>query len=220
MKYFALCAFLVCARAETLHYTINWQSGLNLGEATLTSGRSLWVDNGKEIPRWNFDLDIDASVPGFAIQDHYVSSAGAELCAAKLERTLHRGSHKSEETVTFDQEGHAITRGGKTESSMPSCVRDGLAFLQFARQELAQGRLAAQQPVILGASYNVRLEFGGTEKIKKMGQMVDADRIHATVKGPASDLAFDIYFGKDEARTPIAARIPLSLGAFSVELAH
>lgn len=220
MKYFALSVFLVCAHAETLHYTINWQSGLSLGEATLTSGRSTWVVNGAETAQWNFDLDVDASVPGFAIRDHYVSSAGPEICSAKLERTLHRGSHKSEEVVTFDQAAHSVTRGDKTESSMPACVRDGLSFLQFARQELAQGRLAPQQSVILGAAYNVRLEFAGTEKIKKLGQMVDADRIHATIRGPASDLSVDIFFGKDEARTPLAARIPLTLGTFSVELAH
>lgn len=227
MKYVVLCVLAVSARAETLHYVINWQSGLNLGEATLSSGRSTWVVNGVDTPRWNFDLDIDAGVPGFAVSDHYTSSAGTDICSAKLEKTVHHGSRKSDETVTFDQEQHTATRegrpsviGAKTEFSVPSCGRDALAFLQFVRQELAQGRLAAQGPVILGAEYNVRLEFGGTEQVKRLGKMVDADRIHATIKGPASDLGVDILFGKDEARTPLAARIPLALGTFSVELAH
>ncbi len=232
MKYLMACALLVCARAETLHYAINWQSGLSLGEATLTSGQSTLIVNGVDTPRWNFDLDIDASVPGFAITDHYTSiagsgSAGAEICSAKLDKTVHRGSHRSEETVTFDQEQHSVNRethpsgiGGTSDISAPACARDALAFLQFVRQELAQGRLAPQGPVILGAAYNVRLEFAGTEQIKKLGQMVTADRIHATIKGPSSDLAVDIFFGKDDARTPLAARIPLALGTFSVELAH
>jgi hypothetical protein len=227
MKYLVVCALVVCARAETLHYAINWQSGLSLGEATLTSGQSTMIVNGVDTPRWNFDLDIDASVPGFAVTDHYTSSAGPEICSAKLDKTVHRGSHKSEETATFDQEQHAVNRethpsgvGGTSQIQVPACARDGLAFLQFVRRELAQGRLAAQGPVILGAAYNVRLEFAGTEKIKKLGQMVDADRIHATIKGPSSDLAVDIFFGKDDARTPLAARIPLALGTFSVELAH
>ena len=105
MKYAALVVFFwVGARAETLHYAINWQSGLSLGEATLTSGRSTWVVNGVDTPHWSFDLDIDASVPGFAVNDHYVSSAGADICSAKLDKTVRRGSHKSEETLTFDQE--------------------------------------------------------------------------------------------------------------------
>jgi hypothetical protein len=227
MKYAAFFVFLVGAHAETLHYAINWQSGLSLGEATLTSGRSTWVVNGVDTPHWSFDLDIDASVPGFAVNDHYVSSAGADICSAKLDKTVRRGSHKSEETLTFDQEQHSVTRethpsgiGGKSDVSVAACARDGLAFLQFMRQELAQGRLAPQGPVILGAAYNVRLEFAGTEQVKKLGKMVDADRIHATIKGPGSDLGVDILFGKDEARTPLAVRIPLALGTFSVELAH
>lgn len=227
MKYAVFCAFLACAHAQTLHYVINWQSGLNLGEATLSSQKSSQTVNGAQTPRWNFSLDIDAGVPGFDISDQYTSSAAGDLCSAKLEKTVHHGHRRSEETVLFDQDQHTVTRqthptgiGGTSETSAPSCARDALAYLQFVRQELAQGRLAPQGPVILGAEYNVRLEFAGTEQIKKLGQMVEADKIHATIQGPASDLGVDIFFAKDPARTPVAARIPLSLGTFSVELSH
>jgi len=224
----SISMFLASVHAETLHYVVNWQSGLSLGEATLTSSRDLWVVSGAEMARWNFDLDIDASVPGFAIRDHYTSTAGSEVCSATLDKTVHRGSHKSEEIVTFDQDQHTITRamqpegdgGGRSDASVGPCARDALAFLQFVRQELAQGRLAAQQSVVLGSLYNVRLEFGGTETIKKFGQPIEADRIHATIKGPASEVAVDIFFAKDEGRTPVLARIPLPLGTFTVELAH
>jgi hypothetical protein len=227
MKYALLLAFLVSARAESLHYVVDWPSGLSLGEATLTSNRALWVVGGVEKAQWNFDLDIDASVPGFAIRDHYISSAGAEMCSAKLDKTVNRGSHKSEETVTFDQDKHTVTRethpsgvGGKSDVSVGQCARDGLAFLQFVRQELAQGRLVPQQPVVLGGLYNVRLEFAGTETVKKLGKPVEADRIHATIKGPASNLGVDIFFAKDEGRTPVSVKIPLELGSFTMELAH
>src|SRR5271170_3810204 len=145
MKLAVLFGCLVSARAETLHYVINWQSGLNLGEASLSSSRALWVVGGAETARWSFDLDVDASVPGFAIRDHYTASAGPEICSAKLDKTVHRGNHKSEEKVTFDQEQHTITRTtqpegpgvGTSDASVPPCARDGLAFLQFVRQELA-----------------------------------------------------------------------------------
>jgi hypothetical protein len=233
MKYAVMFALLVSgfpgsAHAETLHYVINWQSGLSLGEATLTSSRDLWVVSGTEKAQWNFGLDIDASVPGFAIRDHYASSAGPEICSAKLDKTVSRGSHKSEEKVTFDQEQHTITRtmqpegegGGRSDASVSPCARDGLAFLQFVRQELAQGRLVPQQPVVFGGPYNVRLEFAGTETLKKLGQPVEADRIHATIRGPACDLGVDVFFAKDDVRTPVLARIPLPLGTFTVELAH
>ncbi len=228
MKCAVLLALMASIHAEALHYVINWQSGLSLGEATLASTRSLWVVSGVETASWSFDLDIDASVPGFAIRDHYTSGADSATCSAKLDKVVHRGSHKSEEIETFDQQQHTVTRatqpegdgGGKSDISVGPCARDALAFLQFARQELAQGRLAAQQSVVLGSLYNVRLEFGGTETIKKLGQPIQADRIHATIKGPASELAVDIFFAKDEVRTPVLARIPLPLGTFTVELAH
>jgi len=239
MNYAVRFAFLISisAHAETLHYVVNWQSGLSLGEATLSSNRSLWVVAGVETAQWKFDLDIDASVPGFAIRDQYSSivspgtaspgGAGKEICSAKLDKTVHRGSRKSEETVTFDQDQHTVTRethpegiGGKSDAAVGPCARDALAFLQFVRQELAQGRLVPQQSVVLGSLYNVRLEFAGTETMKKLGKPVQADRIHATIKGPASELAVDIFFAQDEVRTPVLARIPLALGTFSVELAH
>jgi hypothetical protein len=225
---FLVSAFPGSARAETLHYVVNWQSGLSLGEATLTTNRSLWVVGGVETAQWKFGLDIDASVPGFAIRDQYTSSAGKEICSAKLDKTVHRGAKKSEEAVTFDQDEHTVTRTtqpdgpgvGKSDASVGPCARDALAFLQYVRQELAQGRLVPQQPVVLGSQYNVRLEFAGTETVKKMGKPVEADRIHVTIKGPASDVGADIFFAKDEVRTPVLARIPLSLGTFTVELAH
>jgi hypothetical protein len=231
MKFVVLLAVLVSAHAESLHYVVNWQSGLSLGEATLSSNRALWVVGGVEKAQWIFDFDVDASVPGFAIRDHYNSAAGDEICSTKLDKTIQRGGRKSEETVTFDQSQHTVTRetqlpgigtgvGGKSDLSVGPCARDALAFLQFARQELAQGRLTPQQYVVLGNLYNVRLEFGGTETVKKFGQPIQADRIHATIKGPASEIAVDIFFAKDEVRTPVLARIPLSLGTFSVELAH
>jgi hypothetical protein len=233
MKHAILFAFLVSAHAETLHYVVNWQSGLSLGEATLSSSRALWVVGGTESPRWSFDMDIDASVPGFAIRDHYSSTAtpngtGPEICSLKLDKTVSRGTHKSEEKVTFDQEEHTITRamqpegdgGGKSDASVSACARDGLAFLQVVRQELAQGRLVPQQPVVLGSQYNVRLEFAGTETLKKLGQPIETDHIHATIRGPASDLGVEVFFAKDAVRTPVLARIPLPLGTFTVELAH
>ena len=226
MKYLVvLFALAASASSQTLHYVINWQSGLSLGEATLTSIRSTTASGASEAAPWSFDLSIDAGVPGFSIRDHYTSTASKELCSAQLDRSIHHGNRAGEETATFDQENHSVTRetrvtgGGKSDIPAPACAHDALAYLQFVRQELAEGKLAPQQPVILGAAYDVRLEFAGTETVKKLGKPAEADKIHATIKGPASDLSVDIFFAKDQARTPLLARIPLALGVFSVELA-
>lgn len=217
MRYAVFLCMLFTASGETLHYAINWPSGLSLGEATLSSTVS------KE--GVTSDFEIDAGVPGFAIRDHYHSSASEKFCSTKLDKSIHRGSHKNEETVTFHQDKHTITRqthadGGKSDVDVTDCARDALTYLAFARQELAQGRLAPPQSVVLGGLYNVRLDAAGTQPVNVSGKAMDADRIQATIKGPASNLTVEIFFARDSARTPVLIRIPLPLGTFTAELIH
>jgi hypothetical protein len=224
MKFCIFVLFLVSAQAESLHYNINWPSGLSLGEATLSSERGAAGEGVAEkgARPWRFGLDIDASVPGFAIRDHYHSTAGADLCSSQLDKSAEHGKHKTEEKITFDQQGNTITRettgGGKADSSVSSCARDALSFLQFVRSELAQGRVAAQQQVVLGALYQASIQYTGTQSIRLGDKKVEADRTVATIKGPAADVTVEIFFARDAARTPLLARIPLSLGTFTVEL--
>jgi hypothetical protein len=233
MKFLAVC-FAVCLavpsvtslRAESLTYAISWPSGLSLGEATLTSDQKSDQKHDAAGPKgsgpWSFHLDLDASVPGFAIRDQYQSKADAGLCSAELKKSVSHGGRKSEEKVVFDQQKNTATResgsSGKTEIDVPACAHDALAFLQFARMELAQGRMAPQQAVIFGAAYQVRLVFIGTQPVNVDGKRVDADHLQATIKGPSREYTIELFFSRDAARTPVMARIPLPLGAFTVEL--
>ncbi len=215
MKYFAFLLCVLPLSAESLRYSINWASGLSLGEATLHS------DKGKEA--WDFEVTMDASIPGFALRDRYQSAATPDLCSLQLEKSFTHGNRKGDEKTIFDQQNHTASRetqngGGKSELSVPACAKDALTFMQFARSELAQGRLAPPQAVVFGAIYNVRIEYTGAQKIRVGDQMADADRILATIKGPTSDLTVEIFFARDAARTPLLAHIPLSLGTFTVEL--
>jgi hypothetical protein len=214
---FFLCSLCVCA--ESLHYTINWPSGLSLGEATLDSSRAA---GEKGAGGWNFTLDIDAGIPGYSVRDQYHATSGADLCGISLTKKFVHGSHTTEEKTTFDQQNHSITRetlkGGKSDTSVPACARDAFSYIQFVRKELAEGRLAPQQPVVFGAVYDIRLEFSGTQTIKVGDQSVQADRIVANIKGPSSDISVEVFFSRDAARTPLLARLPLALGTFSVEL--
>src|SRR5271168_3412143 len=103
MKYIAfllLCAFPV--PAESLRYSINWARGLSLGEATLRA------DKGKEV--WDFEVTMDASIPGFALRDDYRSAATLDLCSLELDKTFTHGSKKADEKITFDQQDHTATR--------------------------------------------------------------------------------------------------------------
>jgi len=223
MKFVFFLCFILSASGESLRYTINWPSGLSLGEATLRSDRLRDKTGEKPREQWDFALDIDASVPGFVVRDHYQSTASADLCSTQLEKSYTHGKRKAEERIVFDQQKNTATRqtlngGGKSEISIPPCARDALTFIQFARRELAQGRLAPQQQVVFGAVYQVRIEFTGGQNIRVGEERLDADRIVATLKGPSTDLTVEVYFARDAARTPLLARIPLALGAFTVEL--
>jgi hypothetical protein len=216
MKTFLLVALTALAlQGETLHYVINWQSGLNLGEAALTSNKTADGD-------WTFNVTLDAAVPGYTIRDSYKSATDAKLCSSLLEKTVARGTRKSGEKLTFDQQKHSVKRetsgGGQSQQSIAECAHDALSFLQFVRQELAQGRLVANQPVYLGAKYDVQLAFTGMEAVRRDNKQVDADKVRVSVHGPKSDTTFELLFARDAVRTPLLARLPLSLGTFTVEL--
>jgi hypothetical protein len=213
-------AMIPGSTAEHLTYSVNWPSGLSLGEMTISASR-ISGDTGKA-GRLAFDGALDASLPGFTIGDHYQSEASGDFCTAHFEKHIRHGARASEETSTFDPAGNRLTRetkgGGRREQASPACPMDALTFLYFVRNELAHGRLPQPQVVFFGAAYNVRLEFGGAEKVKVAGTDTEADRINATVHGPASDFTVQIYFAHDAARTPVLVRVPVSVGTLSAEL--
>jgi hypothetical protein len=225
-KYLLLVSttLLASASAETLHYSINWPSGLSLGEATLRSDRT--AGGTGSATSWDFELSLDASVPGFAIRDQYTSTASPDFCSWQLDKKTARGARISEERVIFDPNKNTATRetvrgtqiAGTSQLSVPLCARDALTLLQFVRRELAQGRLPSQQPAILGSAYQVRLEYLGTTAIRLGSQQVEADRFRTSIKGPASDLTLEMFFMRDAVRTPVMMKIPLSLATFTVEL--
>jgi hypothetical protein len=221
MKLLLLSLVFVPLHAETLHYSVNWPSGLSLGEADISFSSPTGA-SGQETP-WSFSANVDASLPGYALRDHYSAAATPGLCSLTLNKEFEHGSRKGKEQETFHADSNTVTRetrpgGGKSDIPVSACARDALTFLEFLRHELAQGRLPSAQPVVFGSVYQVRVEFMGTQQIKVSERNTDADRIQVTFKGPASDYTFELFFSKDAARTPVFARLPLPLGAFTVEL--
>ncbi len=203
---------------EALHYSINWPSGLSLGDANFDAHRTG--------PGWDFSLTINAGVPGFNVADHYRSAtAGSDFCSLELERDTSHAGHTSREKTTFDQKNQSAKRvtlqpegGGKSEFEIPTCARDALAFVYFVRREMGQGRVAPPQTVFFGASYNVRIDYTGAQTIPSDNKMVVTDHVNVSVKGPSVDTRFEIYFARDAARTPLLIRVPLSVGTISAEL--
>ncbi len=220
--------FLVCSSAasaqkgfpfqdETLRYSINWPSGLSLGDATFSAAHS---PSG-----WTFHATLTAGIPGFQVADKYEAVATPELCSVSLDRDIQHGTRKTHEKTTFDQKAHSAHRttlfpdgGGQSDFDVSSCARDVLSFIYFARREMGQGRMAPAQDVYLGSAYSVRLEYTGPQTIPVSEKPTITDHVVASVKGPKADFNFEIFFARDAARTPLVMRLPLSTGTFSVEL--
>lgn len=201
------------AKSEALHFNVNWPSGLSLGEAELSATPS---DSAL-----HFALQMDASLPGFAVSETVSSRATKGYCSLELSKRGTRGKRKVDERTEFDTSALKATRqtkgGGKSEVSISPCAKDALTFVHFLRRELAAGRLPAQQKVYYGAAYDVRVTFAGTQQIVIGGESVEADKLTATIKG-ASEITADLFFAKDAGRTPLLIQTPLPMGKFSMEL--
>ncbi|MFB3825631.1 MAG: DUF3108 domain-containing protein [Bryobacteraceae bacterium] len=209
----ALCSAQTPA-AETLRYSINWPSGLSLGEAELRTARTAG--------RGELEFTLNAAIPGFTVEDRYRSAITADGCSLEFEKDSTHGKRKAREKTTFDYRKRIARRstveGGKTEFTLPPCARDALAFILFARNELAQGRVPPASTVYFGAAYQVRLDYAGPQSVAVNDVPVQADRILATVKGPASSVNLEIFYARDPGRTPLVVKVPFSLGVFSMEL--
>ena len=208
-----LCLLAAAAFAqETLTYSINWSSGLSLGEATLKGGRSAGG--------WDFALLLEASVPGFAVKDSFKSAATGKFCSVNFERELQHGARKSSEKSSFKNGilKRQTDKGGSSEIKIDECARDALAFLFFLRSELQHGRLPGKQAIYFGSAYQLKLQFLGTQPITIGDTRVETDKFSAMLKGPASESSFEIFVEKDELRTPVLVRVPLSVGVLSMEL--
>jgi len=190
------CATAAAQKPETLHYNVNWPSGLSLGEAALTAQ--------KTAAGWDFEMTVDAAVPGFRISDRFHSVTDPQLCSLEFTRKISQGSRKAGETTRFDQAA--------------GCVRDALAYLFSVGRSLAQGTLPPPAQVFYGRSYSINVAASGEQSIHISGKPQIADCLTVHLTGPASNSTFEIYFARDAARTPVRARIPTNLGPISVEL--
>jgi hypothetical protein len=203
---------------EVLKYSVNWPSGLSLGEATFSAQRPSGAG-------WEFDVTLNAAIPGFALLDHVKASASDDLCSTQFERDLANGGRKTEEKITFDQKqnsAHRITTipkdGGESTFSIPACARDALTYIYYGRRELGQGRVPQAQTVYFGGPYNLKMDYTGAQNITVAGKATVTDHLVVSVRGSKSDFTFEVFYARDAARTPMAIRIPLPVGTLSIEL--
>lgn len=198
---------------EDLNYSINWPSGLSLGESHFHARHS-----GST---WNFELDLDAGVPGYQVKDVYHSQSTSAFCSESFDRNTSHGARKAQEKETVS--GGAATRdslngGGVSQVPVPDCVKDALSLVYFTRHELGQGRVPNAQQMLFGGLYQIRLDYAGAQTIQVGEQPAESDKVVCTVTGPTSSFKFEMYFARDPARTPLLIKAPLAMGMFSMEL--
>lgn len=203
------------ASGEQLVYDVSWPSGLSLGEVRFRAESSAG--------RWSFQADVNASLPTLAIADEYRSTADAELCSLELRKKVSRDEKKTGETVTYDQrkleaQRKAIYGDGESVLKINPCTRDGLTYFYHLRAELASGRIPPPDDVNFGSQYEVIVSYVETLEIGIAGESRPADRLLIDISGPASSHSFEIFIGKDAARTPLLILVPLELGTFSLKL--
>jgi len=203
---------------ETLHYTMNWQSGLAVGDVYFTAHKR---DGGG----WDFEVRGNAGVPGFAIDDRYRSSTSPELCSIELDRGTNHAGKKGREKTTFDQKAGTAQRvtllpenGGQSDFFIGTCAKDAVAYSYYAREELGQGRVPPSVQTYLGSAYSVSMVYAGAQDITVGKKTATTDHLNVSVKGPQSDFHFEVYYARDAARTPLQIRVPLSMATFTLDL--
>lgn len=207
-------------QGESLKYMMSWQSGLSVGEASLVARKSG--------DTWDFEANVNAGVPGFFVSDAIRSTATQSLCSTVLERDFSHGAKKTREKTVFDQKAGTAVRTtlmpdggtvpGTSSFEIPSCARDALTFLYYARVELGQGRMVPPQSVFFGSAYNVKMDYTGPMDIMVNKKTATTDHLIVTVKGPKADFHFEVFYARDPARTPLQILLPLSVGAFTLDL--
>jgi len=204
---------------ETLRYRVIWPGGKALGEVTMGAHKT--AEGG-----WDFDMATNVSIPIVPIADTYKSTASTfDFCDAALSREISQGNKRVMERTQFDQKANRAVHqtmvpagGGKTELALPTCGRDALTYIYYARREMGQGRVPPAGKVFFGSPYDVKTKYTGAMDIPAGSKTKTTDKLDVSVKGPASDFSLEIFYDRDAARTPLLIRIPVTVGTVSLEL--
>jgi hypothetical protein len=207
------------ANGEELIFHLLWPSGLTLGEGTLTAVRA-----GAEV---HLEATVIADLPQHPVSYTFGSVTDERLCSVQFRQHLREGPRTTDETFTFNQEQHTV-QGPRGQDTIPAshadCARDPLALLYYFRWQLATSRLPIGTPEAVGSFYlgegfTVRYEAIAPETVKLGTRQWEGDRFLITAQGThGREQIVEVWIRLDEARTPVAVRVPFSLATFAAEL--
>ena len=201
---------------EVLRYDVKLAGGTAIGTATFEAARV------KGSPAtWHFRVHTNFSLPGIPVEDTF-RSLSAGFCSAEFEKDSVHGSKKSGEIIVFHPDKGKAMRttkgGGVSDIAASPCSKDPVNVLYYTRSELSKGRKPFNGTTIFGAAYTVRMSSPDKTKIKVQGRDQQTDRVAGSYSGPKSKGDFEIFFARDQARTPLLYRIPLAFGNITLEL--
>ena len=172
---------------EDLNYSVNWPSGINLGEAHLHAKRAG--------TNWNFAFTIEAGVPGFQLKDAFHAESTSDFCSTSFDRSTMHGARTGDEKETIDRGRGVATRvtkgGGQSDIQVPGCVKDALTYLFYTREEMGQGRVPPAQQILYGGLYQMSLAYAGAPMIPINGKQVQSDEVACTVKSQSGEFKFE-----------------------------
>jgi hypothetical protein len=201
---------------EVLRYDVRLPNGSAIGTATFEAVRV----KGAEAS-WHFRVHTNFSLPGIPVEDTF-RSLSANFCSAEFEKDSLHGSKKTAEIVVFYPERQKAVRstkgGGMSSIQTGPCPKDPVNVLYHTRVELGKGRKPFTGTTVFGAAYEVKMDSRGKKKIEIGGKDHQTELVAGSYRGPKSKGEFEIYFSRDETRTPLVLRVPLAVGSITLEL--
>ena len=68
---------------ENVRYSINWPTGVSLGEAQLSASSSS--------DHMHFQFNLDAAAPAFTVSDRFNSDASGSFCSSEFDKSISHG---------------------------------------------------------------------------------------------------------------------------------
>ena len=177
---------------------MNWQSGLSLGDATLTAHRAA--------SGWDFDVTVNAGVPGFAMAD---TTARLDRCRPLFAGTGPRPQPRRQADPREDhlrpegrqRDAHHPVPGGRRQqrpSTFPPARATPWRSLITPAWSWGKAACLPAQQVFFGSAYTVRMDYTGAQNITVDEKPTVTDQLMRHREGAESRIShFEMFFARD-----------------------
>jgi len=212
---------------DSLSYTIEWRL-ITAGKATV-----LWQNNGRDTSQINLHVESSGLVSKlFKVDDNYLASLGAGMCAQSVQMTTEEGNRLRETRISFDYPGHRADylerdRAKNTtlqarDTEIPACVHEIIGALYYLRTLNLEPGQSALLPISDGKkSVNAKVEAQQREDVKTAAGAFKTIRYEAYVfnnvlfRRPAH---LNVWLTDDRRKLPVQIRVRMQLAIGTITL--